>query len=117
METNIASRYNEKMTKNTKLGNITTILLFAILSLLLGVQVFKKFNNAYILHAILPTSGGIERNSEIRCLGVEVGNVSSIEINGNMTFAQLMIDKHTKLPVSSKFEIKSGGLFQESPAS
>jgi len=71
--------------------------------IILSITVFSCGDkNSLMVYIISDNSAGLEVNSEVLCKGVNIGNVSDVELFGNKVLITLSLSKKTKVPTNAK---------------
>lgn len=88
----------------------------AALVLVVGVmwfQGFKMGKNYYVIHAVFPMVGGVDRGDEVNINGVEGGEVKDVVLRDRDVLLTLKIDASVRIPVDSNVGLQTIGIMGE----
>lgn len=92
-----------------------TIFLAAVI-LVFGIMWFQGFEMArktYILYAVFPMVGGIDKGDEVNINGVEKGEVQRVELRDRDVLVKMKIDADVKVPEDSRATLQTIGVMGE----
>ena len=84
--------------RNPKLVGLVAIVVMAVF--VLGILLLNRsvFSSGYTVSARFPNAAGIAKGTDVMVAGVDVGSVSSVQVQGNAVDAQLSINRSVQLP-------------------
>lgn len=84
---------------------------FVYLALQLGEVSFLTDSKTYVIKAEFDNVAGVKKGASVQVAGVEVGQVSLIELGEDeVAILSLKIDKTVQLPIDSMASVKSQGI-------
>jgi phospholipid/cholesterol/gamma-HCH transport system substrate-binding protein len=81
-----------------------------LVALALSIYHGVPWINYKTIYATVPETGDLLPHDPVRIAGVQVGQVSSVSLNGQAARLQLQIDPGTRLPPGTTFALRADGL-------
>ena len=92
-----------------------TIFLAAAI-LVFGIMWFQGFEmnrKTFVLYAVFPMVGGIDKGDEVSINGVEKGEVRRVELRGRKVLVKMKIDEDVRVPEDSRATLQTIGVMGE----
>lgn len=91
------------------------ISLLGFITVMVGVISVWQLNpySSYYMTAYFPHVGGLKAGASVELMGVKIGTVSDIKVDGNRVKTVLSISRENKIQVGSKFTVITTGLVGE----
>jgi phospholipid/cholesterol/gamma-HCH transport system substrate-binding protein len=96
-----------------KVGLITLLAIALAVVFAVHFKGFRAGATAYMLKVSFDDARGLERGDPVRMVGVKIGEVRSVEIEGRKAVAGLAIESKYPLYTHYQFRVATSGLIQE----